>query len=307
MRIYFARFKHFLRYGHPYRKAAYFAGFALLLIFGIGCVLSLPHADSASAQAGLTIIAQILGVLLGAVLVIVVLLVEQGQRSEELLRGAYLTYRRTIESNLLSVDKARQQLVHLIEKGEIKLDDPIVVGPDGVPLRRKYRDVIGSLIALKITLRKDTLEENEKLLADLGFTEDQQGQYLYGKGILADYDPARFLSLVSDALDLNCLSPCCTNDVSDLAAEVFREYSRDGIDQALSQFETSRQFLRSKSLSAGITVIAATMAAAVISLFGTTTKTVVYPEVLWVLALIITGFVLSILFTLLLIDKIFSR
>jgi len=217
MRIY-ERYKTFVRYGHAYKKAMYLAALVTIVLFGLSLAFFLPNADPTSTQAGLTIIAEILGVLLGVVLVIVVLLVEQGQQAEELLRGAYQKYRRLMQSSLQQVGAARQQLMERIGSGEIQLNDPLFVGPSGIPSSTRFRDVIGNLFALTVAMHPQLHEECEDDLDALGYSEDEKKKFIVSKGLLADYHPVDFLKLVEDAFDLNCMAPYCSSEVSDLAS-----------------------------------------------------------------------------------------
>ncbi len=305
IKIYLKRFQDFYRYGQSYNKGIYLSIIILIIIAIFGTINSLKHADTTSIQAGLTIIAEILGVLLGAVLIIVVLLIEQRQRAEEHLRGAYPKYRCKIRDNIAIVEKAYKQLIILVRNKKIQLDEPIFVGPSGIPSQKKYRNIVGSLAGLIIAINSETSEQQEKDLADLGFTEEEQNEYLYGKGALSNYDPADFLKLIDDALDSSCLIPCCSDDVGDFAADIFQECSNDGVSQAISHFERSRKVLKSKSLAACMTLILASIALAVVMLFGVTQQTLTATSTILLVIVVIIGFFISILLTLLLTQKMF--
>ena len=305
MRAYLNNLQEFIKYGHPYKKGMILAAFILLIIASVGITYSLRRADAGSIQAGLTIVAEILGVLLGAVLVIVVLLIEQGQRAEEQLRSSYPKYRRKIETNIATIEKASKQLIKLIKQGKIRLDGHIIL-PNDTYLDTKYGDVVGSLIGLLVSAKKPTpFEYYEKILADLGLNEDEQSEILYGKGAVADYDPGDFLKLVEDALDLNCLVPLCGDDVSDLAVEIFEEFGHEGVSQAISHFERSRKVLRSKLLVACIAFIVASTALSVVTLFGMTEQALTETGTILVVSAALIGFFISIFLTLLLTQKMF--
>ena len=298
------RFKEFVRHGHAYKKAIYVAAFVTIVILGLGLAFLLPNADSTSVQAGLTIIAELLGVLLGGVLVVVVLLVERVQQAEELLRGAYQKYRRLIESSLEQVDAGRQQLIEQVKSGEIQLNDPLFIRPSGIPSKTKFRDVIGNLFALTVAMRLHLFEECEDELDALGYSKDEKDEFIIHKGLVADYHPpAYFLELIKDAFDLSCMAPYCSSKVSHLASEIYEGYIQDGVDKALSQLHRSQNVLRSKTLAAAITLLTLTTIGAVMTLFGITDKTVTMPVYTWVIVLVMTGFMLSVLLTLLLIEK----
>lgn len=94
--------------------------FELVAILLFGLVFLVPKADAGSIQAGLTIIAEILGVALGAVLVVTVLLIEQRQQAEEHLRRVLPKYRRLIQSSIDTVNAAREELVEHARGGKIQ-------------------------------------------------------------------------------------------------------------------------------------------------------------------------------------------
>ena len=316
---YLEKFKKFVRFGHPYRKAIYVIAFLSIVFFVFGLGFLLPRADSISLRSGLTIIAEILGVLLGAVLVVVGLLIEQGHRAEELLRAAFQKYYHIIDSHFEEVDGGRQQLIKLVKNGQVQLYEPAAVDPSGNPLPTngnqyptKFRDVIGSLSALTVAMDASLMDQVEHDLDTLGYSEEDKDYIIYGKGILADHRPEDFLQLVYDSLNLSCIVPWCSNNVSDFACEVFEGYSREKVRETLSRLKRSRNVLKSKTLAAGIAVITLTIVGAILSLFGITDKTVVAPIytssvlTLVIIILIIMGFILSVLLALFLIEKMFT-
>jgi tyrosine-protein phosphatase YwqE len=288
MKLYLNNIQEFIKYGHPYKKGVYFAIFILVIIAAVGIFSSLRHADATSIQAGLTIVAEILGVLLGAVLIIVVLLTEQGQRAEEQLRGTYSKYRRKIETNTATIEKARKQLMKLVKEQKIQLDEHITA-PGDIRLDTKFRDVIGNLIGLSIVINTRRFDYYEKMLVDLGFKEAERSEILFGKATLANYDPAHFLKLVEDALDVPCLAQWCSDDVSDFASDIFQEFSQEGISSAISHFERSRKVLRSKSLAASMAFIVASTALAVVTLFGITEQALTQSSII-IVAIVMVGF-----------------
>jgi tyrosine-protein phosphatase YwqE len=304
MKAHINNLQEFIKYSHPYTKGMTFSALILFIIGLVGIICLMKRADATSIQAGLTIVAEILGVLLGTVLIIVVLLIEQGQRAEELLRGSYPKYRRKIETNITTIEKAFKQLIKLIKNQTIQLDEHIIL-PNDIYLDTKYRDVVGNIIGLIISIRKKPFEYYEKILADLGFIEDEQNEILYGKGALADIDPTHFLKLVEDALDVNCLVQWCSNDVGDLASDFFEEFSHEGVNQAISHFERSRTVLRSKSLVACMVLIMASMALAVVTLFGMTEQALAETNIILLVSAILIGFFISVVLTMLLTQKMF--
>jgi hypothetical protein len=291
------------RFGLLYRKGIYLSAVIMVIIAIAGTSYSLKYADASSIQSGITIITEILGVLLGAVLVIVVFLVEQGQRAEERLLRACPVYRRKIESKIGLVEKAIDQLSRLVKSKKITLDQSIP-DPMGAPLATKYGDVIGNLVGLKVAV-DNSFEHYEKVLADIGFTKEEKDEYIYGQGATADFDSAQFLKLIEDALDANCLFPLCSDDVGTFALDIFQGYSHDGISQAISHSERSRRVLRSRVLAACITSIMSSMALAIVTLFGITEQSLKLPGTISIVTIVIAGFFVSVLLTLVLAQQMF--
>ena len=130
----------FLRNGHPYQKAFLSVGLLVIVVFVLGLVFSLPEADANSVQAGLTVIAETLGVLLGVVFVVIVLLIEQGRQAKDLLVAASQKYRDLLSQHINDIDAERKKLVSSVKRKEIQLDDP-QPGYNPVP----HRDIIYDL------------------------------------------------------------------------------------------------------------------------------------------------------------------
>jgi hypothetical protein len=305
-KVHSRRFGRFIRHGHTYRKAIYAAGCVSLAISGLGLALLLPQADHTSVQAGLTTIAGILGVLLGSVLVVVVLLVEQGRESEQFLRGIYHQYHELLESNLEHIDESRQRLTELVRSGEIRLNESVFVGADGEASTTEYCDVLSSLFALTYALRPAAYDTLEATLNDLGFDQDQRDKILFGEGISAAYDPVGFMRLAGDALDAIALPKWCGEDAADLAYEIMRRHMVEGVDGALSRLDRSRTVLKSSTLAADIVLLTSTTLGAVMALFGATIDIVSIPVYMWIVTLIVAGFAMSVVLTLLLMEKILA-
>jgi len=152
------RLKEFARFGHPYRKTAYITAFMLVVVFIASVLFLLPYADYTSVQAGLTIIAEILGVLLGTVLIVIGLLIDQDHRARELLRRAFPMTHKFLHSKLNLIQGEWGHLIEQVIDGQIQLDEPAYVGPSGAPLPVSYRDHLGNLSALIIALDGNSTE-----------------------------------------------------------------------------------------------------------------------------------------------------
>jgi hypothetical protein len=113
------------RFEHPCTKAASLTAFMAVVLWALALIFLLPHADHTSIQAGLTIIAEILGVLLGAILVVVGFLTEQGRQAEDLLVSASQKYRALLEEHLEEINAERQGLVKSVKAGRFNSMIPI--------------------------------------------------------------------------------------------------------------------------------------------------------------------------------------
>lgn len=306
MKVIFRRLRELFRYAQAYKIAVYMTSFLTLVIYVLGMFFLIPNADSTSIQSGLTIITGILGVLLGAIIVILIFSLEQGQQGEELLRNLYYKYRKIIESNFEHVNAGYRQLFKLVRKDEIKLNDPIFIGPSGIPSKTRYCDVIGSLSGLTVFIRPTLLDELEKDLNNLGFSRDKINSYLYGKGALADLDTFYLFELIEVGLDLSCLAPWCSNEVSDLALDIFHKFSNDGVDKALFRLKRTRKILNGKILFIALTIITLTIISSVLIIFSITPITAIKPIYSWLINITITCFILSVLLTLFFVKNLFK-
>ena len=103
-----------IRYRHPLSKIAILASPFLLAIFVYFLWYLLPLASATSIQAGLTLVAEILGVLLGAVFVIIVFLAERLRDAETLLSKSFPNYRQKIIEDADGIFDAKEQLAKFV-------------------------------------------------------------------------------------------------------------------------------------------------------------------------------------------------
>lgn len=302
------RSKYFLRHMSLYDKATYISACCLVLVFLFGLAFLLPNADSSSTRAGLTIIAEILGVLLGAALVVAGLLIEQSGQAEQLLRTVFPKYRGLIQQRARTVGRARAELCARIGEGKIQLDDPLWVGWTGKPSSTSFRDVVSAASTLVYTLRGlSAVGESgypEEDLRLLGYSQDEIGKVLYADSQRADTDAESFLRTVLTALDVSCIVPNCSNEAGDFAMQVFADSERDGVGQALRRLDRSRRLLGGKAFAVGVILPTITMASAVLTVFGITNRTLACPVYRWVVVFIVVGFGFSILLTLRLLGRV---
>lgn len=149
-------------------------------------------------------------------------------------------------------------------------------------------------------------EQVEDDLTELGYSNDEMIDIVYLRGYSAQIDPEEFLRLVDQAVDVTCLPGWSSDEFIDLALTVFEEYERDGVHSALSRFERSQVFLRSKTLVAGAIVPTSTTVSAILAIFGTTPETALLRLCLLILVLILLGFTVSVSLALLLVGKMLA-
>ena len=299
--------KYFVRHEHPLRLANLLAAVALGLLLLVGLALLTPRADAESVRDGLTIVAEILGVLLGVILVAVVRLMEQGVRAEELMRGAHQKYRDLIEANLSAIDSGRRQLIEHIAAGRIAPEDPVYIAEeDYLPSSKKFRDVVAGLSTLVAMFSNmDSLPVALSLgrgLEQLGFSSEEIADVVSSR-VEANAFPHVFLELVRDAVDSLCLGPHCSDEVGDVAMQVTYGYARDSLDEALRQHERSSRILTSKALATTIVVTLLTAVLSVLGIFGITDTTVYLPFYGHLVVAVVVGFVLSVVLVLALVGK----
>jgi hypothetical protein len=290
-----------LVHSHPYRIATVLATIGLIALLVAGLTLFLPAADAASIQAALAIVAEIAGVLLGAVLVATVLLIEQRHRAKELLRSASQKYRTLIESRIGVIDAVRTTLLEAARAREIRLDEQ-VASPLSDPSVTDYSDAIAKLSALvsAFSERVDSwdLDGAKKDLLGLGYSKEDVDSILVSSAIDAQIDPDAFFRLLDGALDVCVSPPLNTQQTADLWLEVLPQYGRDGVLSALSTLKRTDDLLSSKTLVAGVIAPTLTAVLAILTVIGTAGDSILdWQHVLAVLFTFV-GFTLSVVLAL---------
>jgi hypothetical protein len=295
-------FKLFVRVGYPYQKARYVAAFLVFVAFALSLAFLLPNADYASVQTGLVAIAEILGVLLGVVLVAIVLMVEQGRQAEDVLTTPSQTYRELVAQHIEDIDNARRALIASARRGVIQLDQP-----QGRFDLATNREVIGSLSSLIVVYRPEMFSEVLEALTNLGYTEEEKDAIFSDIARLGTGRfPGAFLTFLSRALNRRFLPLLPDRVVRELVSRVDAGYLRDGVPTALRRLETSKRVLRSKTLALTVVVPALITALDVMVLFGITEDTVCVPLYRWLIILIMAGFAASLVLVLFLINKMLA-
>lgn len=302
------RIKHYVQYGNAYTDATLVAAIGLGALLLLGLAFLIPKATAESVRDGLTIIAEILGVFLGAVLAIAAFLRERRFNSEQLLRSVLQKYREEIQQGIITVNLARKQVVERISNGEIGLDEPIYIQPPGQPSSESWGDIVYRLSTLVSIFSEElgtaTVEEVKDDLRRLGLSRHKIIQVLYVEAAEPAVDAQDFLQFVGDTLEPACITPDFFSlQMYEFANWVLDEYARDGVDEALRTCHRVSEFLQSRTLVASVLVPTLTAVLSVLMIFGVTDATVYIPPYGLVVVVIVTGFVLSVILALLLVGK----
>ena len=303
MKLPFLKILEFFKYEHGYKKALFLFTPLILGLLMVGIFVMMPLANASSIQAGITLTAEVLGALLGATLIVVVLLVEQMQNAEDNFRKVHKKYRKLIETNSELLYASIKEFEDSLDKEIIELNQSILAPKDRVPLKTKYRDIFGNLIGLLIAIEPKQLDNCEKKLKKLGFSEEEIGQYLYAGGLVAQNESSEFLSLLKEAY-----TPIVfwfDERINSFCGKIFESLIQDGVEEALAKHHRATRVLRSKILTGNIMILSLTTVIAVIVLFGVTDQIITLPLFRWIILFIELGFTLSVSLTLILIEKLF--
>ncbi len=304
----FSTFREFFKYAPTHRKAIYFTVFACSIMYILGLFYVFPGLDAASVRVGLSVIVGILGVLLGAILLVVERQIDHGQEGMHICKSSYPKYKELIEQHIDEIDKEGKRLIKLVKEKEINIDTPAFGGLKGIsPSKTKYRDIIGNLIVLSFILKRLDINGIEASLKDIGLSDKEVDEFEFGKGVIGAYNSAKFLKIVDDALYYPFISEWSNEKLEKLSSKILSDYNHEGIDKALEKVEGSKSIMGSKLLGFGIFMLSSTTFGSIILLFSTTKNTVSTPIYYWLVICLFTCFFVSILVTLVLLEKIFIR
>ena len=304
---YTARFGSLMRSARPHWAVYCVVGIALAgaVLLGIGYYL--PRANAGSIRDALTVIAETLGVILGAVLVVAGVLFEQSLQAEALVRRVQPEYRSLVELKRGMLDDARRALVEHANKGSFRLEEPIFVGPSGVPSRVTFRDSIEALSALVYIFSYGVATEMiEEDLEALGYSPEEVADSLYLSSSNALRDAEAFLRLVEEALEVASTSVWCTDEASDFGLFVWQKYGRDGVSGALARLQRSRAVLGSRLLGGAVLLPAITLVWAIVTILGAPGEGAASSLSIWSTATIVSAFVASLGLGVLLIRRMFG-
>lgn len=296
--------KDVLRYATAYQKAMAIVVPVALAIVVLAAVLLREHMSPESMRSGLGVIAEVSGAVLGALLVVIALLVEQRLNARQHLRRLFRKYRPMVSRHSESIDHVRRQIVADVEAQKVMLDDPAWETHHGLPSDITYRDVITWLSALCLAL-DDSLEgEVEGVLDALGYDEDEKASILYVDSHVVTYDAEEFFELVAGALDARFFCDYSDQSGLEFCLELFEEQGRDGIDGALDRLKRSKAVLGGKLLALNAALLMLTIVGSASTIISVSNGSTSLTVSAWVTMLLVTCFCLSVVSALLLAGRL---
>lgn len=297
----------FFRRHHLFSRMAFFILPIVVIFLYYFYENVFPFADATSIQAGMTLLAEILGVMLGAVLVILVLFFEQYRQSDDLLAQNFLEYRNLIKAHLPLIVKGRKKLIREIPKiiEEFSDSEPRVFKAFMTGFKK-------NAMALSAISMAFGAEDYQTLLADLEKIENidklnpSPKGYQSTESVSIDMDTYSdiFFRVLLDGLNYMELDNWnIGRDVWRFAEKTYNDLQRKGIEAALNRKNYSIGFLNSWLLSSTVIVIAISLFISVFVIFGVTPTSYNYPLVINPIYVAICGFLLSVILLFLSIGK----
>jgi len=315
MKIAIKRFwkRHFigLRYRQPFVTISFFIVPAIILFVFYFFMVIYPLSSAESIQAGMTLLAEILGVILGAVLVIVVLFIDQFRQSQGLLETASSEYRHLVITNLPLIKKARKQLIREIPKAQkiFEGQDPRIQSINFV----SYRKCALALSALSLGFHAedyeviiDDVEHVNQIEKSLDQIDKSLDEYWDIDSVSIDLpvNSYRFFQTLSDATDYVELDNWgVSKDAYEFAENISSELWIRGIRPALSRYKSSQEFLNSWLLASTIIMSATTLFISIFAIFGVASTSYRLLSVAIPVYISIFGFLISSFLLLLLVGR----
>lgn len=236
------------------RLALFLSNFPLLALYVLAAAVLIPSADAPSTRSGLTITAQMLGVLIGASLVIASVLQSGRQNANALVRHHFSKYRMLLDENK---ELIKDTLSDFLQKSQ---DGIWTFGPG---LSMDCRRVISNLATLAFELR--VIGRNEWTDITHKFPSEYWQKQLT---IETHFDSVEFMQLVHDTMiqleyDTSSLSP-----ISRFAHETNERMYDDGLRYALVYSEDVTDLLKSRLLATHLAILLLTEIATIITIFG---------------------------------------
>jgi hypothetical protein len=292
------RAKRYIRYRHPFEKAA-FISLAIIVVLSIFAITSVfPYANSVSIHAGLTVIAEILGVLIGVLLIVIVLMIEQFRQADTILKNAMPKYFELMTAKSQIINLCREEMIEWVTQKEISDIDP-----------EKDENIIRALsnmstLSIAIDAKNEAIIWND--LLKIGFPEGEIKYIVRNRRLSVTNDAYEFLNLLKIIFNsINAL--IMTNGkTEEIRNEVLSGFSKEGIFDVLDRFRLSESFLRSPSLAISFSFTTIILVIAIFTIFGVSDIAINEGIIMILVNLIVVGFLLSLILTAFSVRKIFS-
>ncbi len=271
----------------------------------IACVL--PNLNASSVQTGLTLRGEIRGVLLGLIIAVIILIVEQSARAVEFLRAKQIHYGERIEKNKHLFETGCKDTIAFMKENNKKANNS-VINKDIPP---RYKDVLGNLISLMIATGVVDLVGKGKYvqeLIDLGFSENERVVYLDRRGSEAQYYPEIYMGLIYKSL-----TPETQwygkelKELYDLSKYIHKSFMQEGIVSALEKYYQARYMNYSVWLPATILFTTITIIGSVLLSFVATDQMlkngIYYTAIIYIIA----GFLISVIFMIIFVGQLISK
>lgn len=284
--------------GHPFEKAALISLGVLVVLLVVAITTVIPHANSVSIHAGLTVIAEILGVLIGALLIVIVLMIEQLRQADNILKNAMPKYLHLMSTKKQIIDTLRGLMIKWLSKNK-----PSGIDPE---TDANIIQAISDMATLSVAINDDyeTVIWNE--LLDIGFPDGEITYIVRNRRMSVTHDAYEFLNLLRISFGSIQVAIMTDRNLTKVKDEVLREFSKEGIFDALDRYKMSEDFLKSTALAFSLSLTSITLVVAILAIFGTTEISIKETQTMVLVNSIIVAFLLSLIFTAFSIRKIFS-
>jgi len=283
-----------------YNRSLILAGFPIFIFLVFSFTLFSPNnINLNNIRSGLTAIITILGVIIGAILVVIGFLKEKGRQKESYLEEVFAKYNSRFSNYLSVLVEERKELVDKVKRGNIQLNDPLCCDDPSIP---KYRELIKELSKLVLAKKADSYDSIENDLNDLGYTEREKSEVIGGGGVIR-YEPEEFLDSV-EKFSRIAIYYRGNKKFTQFVVNLYKDIIRDKIKERLNSSEASRRVLEGWILPLSIFFVIITAIIAISILF--ITKDVILDKLwfLWLIRGVMVLFSVSVIFILLLIREI---
>jgi hypothetical protein len=179
----------------------------VLATFVLYIIFLHPHVDKNSMSSGFSVISSTLGVLLGAVLVVIILMIEQKENADIFLRHSFPKYYDYIKAKIGLIAEELNEFTNEINSNiGFCLEEVIIEERISNYNCIKFKDLTSNLSLLALILGYYNFHNFNDLLKKLGYKNDEI-EGVEKKQFNPKHYPIDFLQLVYDTFYLNILAP----------------------------------------------------------------------------------------------------